>query len=213
MISKLKNLLVYILILSIIKETGVSILFLLITPKLGLILLSILIFPAIGILILLLLPAQKEKLLKLVALNSSGLSLMGSLFLLGFFQKSTSSSQFVIKLFELPYLNLNFILGIDGISTYFLLLGTLLILLCLLTSWNSCIDNLKEFLIAFLFLNFFLVILFCSLDLTLFFDLLKLVLLFMLLIIVKGSREKKILAAHYFFLCSSLGAVLYHCLF
>lgn len=172
-------------------------------------LIYILMFPIFGILILLLLPAKEKKLLKLVALNSSCLSFIGSLFLWGFFQKSTSSFQFVAKLFWLPYLNLNFTLGIDGISIFFLLLTTLLIPLCILTSWNSVSDNLKEFLIAFLVLDFFLIGTFCVLDLLLFYIFFESVLIPMFLIVgIWGSRERKILAAYYFFLYTLLGSVL-----
>lgn len=172
-------------------------------------LIYILMFPIFGILILFLLPSKEEKLLKLVALNSSCLSFIGSLLLWGFFQKSTSSFQFVVKLFWLPYLNLNFTLGIDGISIFFLLLTTLLIPLCILTSWNSVSDNLKEFLIAFLVLDFFLIGTFCVLDLLLFYIFFESVLIPMFLIVgIWGSRERKILAAYYFFLYTLLGSVL-----
>lgn len=172
-------------------------------------LIYILMFPIFGILILFLLPSKEEKLLKLVALNSSCLSFIGSLLLWVFFQKSTSSFQFVVKLFWLPYLNLNFTLGIDGISIFFLLLTTLLIPLCILTSWNSVSDNLKEFLIAFLVLDFFLIGTFCVLDLLLFYIFFESVLIPMFLIVgIWGSRERKILAAYYFFLYTLLGSVL-----
>jgi proton-translocating NADH-quinone oxidoreductase chain M len=172
-------------------------------------LIYVLMFPIFGILILLFLPAKEEKLLKLVALNFSCLSFIGSLFLWGFFQKSTSSFQFVVKLFWLPSLNLNFTLGIDGISIFFLLLTTLLIPLCILTSWNSVSDNLKEFLIAFLILDFFLIGTFCVLDLLLFYIFFESVLIPMFLIVgIWGSRERKILAAYYFFLYTLLGSVL-----
>ena len=127
-----------------------------------------LLFPIFGILLLLLLPSRKKKLLKLVALNSACLSFVSSLLLWGFFQKSTGSFQFVVKLFWFPNFNINFILGVDGISLFFLLLTTLLIPLCILTSWNVD-SNLKEFLIAFLILDFFLIGTFCVLDLLLFY--------------------------------------------
>ena len=113
-----------------------------------------LIFPIIGILILLVIPTRKEKLLKIIALNFSCFSFISSLLVWLFFQKSTGSFQFVVKFFWLPTLNINFILGIDGISLFFLLLTTLLIPLCILTSWNVGV-NLKEFLISFLILDFF----------------------------------------------------------
>jgi proton-translocating NADH-quinone oxidoreductase chain M len=169
----------------------------------------ILVFPIFGILLLLFIPSSKKKLLKIVALNSACLSFLGSLLLWGFFQKSTGFFQFAIKFFWLPSLNLNFSMGVDGISLFFVFLTTLLIPLCLLTSWNSVHTNLKEFLIAFLFLDFLLIGTFCLLDLLLFYIFFESVLIPMFLIIgVWGSRERKILASYYFFLYTLLGSVM-----
>ena len=94
----------------------------------------ILVFPIFGILLLLFIPSKKEKLLKIVALNFTGLSFLTSLLLWGFFQKSVGSFQFIIKFFWFSSLNLNFTLGVDGISLFFVLLTTLLIPLCLLSA-------------------------------------------------------------------------------
>ena len=166
-------------------------------------------FPIFGILLVLFLPARNEKLLKAVALNSACLSFTGSLLLWFFFQNSVGSFQFVVKFLWLPHLNLNFILGLDGISLFFLLLTTLLMPLCLLASWSSVRSNLKEFLIAFLILDFFLIGAFCVLDLLLFYIFFESVLIPMFLIIgVWGSRERKVLAAYYFFLYTLLGSVI-----
>ena len=108
-----------------------------------------------------------------------------------------------------PTLNLNFVLGIDGISLFFVLLTTLLIPLCLLVSWKSVKVNLKEFLVAFLAMEFFLIGVFCILDLLLFYIFFESVLIPMYLIVgVWGSRERKIRAAYFFFLYTLLGSVL-----
>jgi NADH-quinone oxidoreductase subunit M len=128
-----------------------------------------LMFPIFGILLLLFIPSRNQKLLKFIAFNSACLSFITSLLVWSFFQKSTGVFQFVTKILWLPSLNLNFTLGIDGISLFFLLLTTFLIPLCILTSWNSVGSNLKEFLIAFLVLDFFLIGTFCVLDLLLFY--------------------------------------------
>ena len=171
-------------------------------------LIYILMFPIFGILLLIFIPSRNEKLLKFIALNSANLSFIGSLLVWGWFQKSTGVFQFVFKVSWLSNLNLNFTLGIDGISLFFLLLTTLLIPLCILTSWNSVGSNLKEFLIAFLILDFFLIGTFCVLDLLLFYIFFESVLIPMFLIVgIWGSRERKILAAYYFFLYTLLGSV------
>ena len=173
------------------------------------ILIFILLFPIIGIILLLFIPSRQEKLLKIIALNSACLSFSGSLILWGFFQKSIGSFQFVSNFFWLPLLNLNISLGIDGISLFFILLTTLLIPLCLLASWNSVSFNLKEFLIAFLFLDFLLIASFCALDLLVFYVLFESTLIPMFLIIgVWGSRERKVLASYYFFIYTLFGSVL-----
>jgi len=127
----------------------------------------------------------------------------------GFFEKSTASFQFITTFFWLPNLNLNFTVGVDGISLFFIMLTTLLIPLCLLTSWNSVVEYLKEFLISFLLLNFFLISTFCILDLLFFYVFFESILVPMFLIVgVWGSRERKVLAAYYFFIYTLLGSVL-----
>lgn len=167
-----------------------------------------LLFPIFGIVLLLFVPAKKLKLMKLIALTSASLSFTTSLLVWGFFQNSVGSFQFVVKLFWFPNFNINFILGVDGISLFFMLLTTLLIPLCLLTSWNSVSTNVKEFLIAFLMLDFFLIGTFCVLDLLLFYIFFESVLIPMFLIIgIWGSRERKILASYYFFLYTLFGSV------
>ena len=133
----------------------------------------ILMFPIIGILLLLIVPSRETRLLKFIALNSACFSFIGSLILWGGFSKSVGFFQFLVKLNWFPLLTLNFTLGVDGISLFFILLTTLLIPLCLLASWNSIGHSLKEFLIAFLFLDFLLIGVFCVLDLLFFYIFLK----------------------------------------
>ena len=172
------------------------------------ILLYVLLFPIIGILLLLFIPSRETRLLKFVALNSACFSFIGSLILWGSFAKSVSFFQFLTKLTWFPLLTLNFTLGVDGISLFFIFLTTLLIPLCILASWNSVNHSFREFLIAFLFLDFLLIGVFCVLDLLFFYIFFESVLIPMFLIIgIWGSRERKILAAYYFFLYTLLGSV------
>ena len=172
-------------------------------------LIYIFLFPIIGILLLLVIPSREKNFLKIIALNSTCFSFLSSLFLWGAFHKATGSFQFVVQYSWFLGLNLNVTLGIDGISIFFLLLTTLLIPLCLLVSWSSVKFNLKEFLIAFLVLDFFLIGVFCILDLLFFYIFFESVLIPMFLIIgIWGSRERKVLAAYYFFLYTLFGSVL-----
>lgn len=171
-------------------------------------LIYILMFPIIGILLLLIIPSRETRLLKFIALNSTCFSFIGSLLLWASFSKSVAFFQFLTKLSWFPLLTLNFTLGVDGISLFFLFLTTLLVPLCILASWNSVGHSLKEFLIAFLFLDFLLIGVFCVLDLLFFYIFFESVLIPMFLIVgIWGSRERKILAAYYFFLYTLLGSV------
>ena len=172
------------------------------------ILIYLLLFPIFGIFLLLITPSIEKKSLKIIALNFSGFAFLGSLVLWGFFQNYVGAFQFVVNFVWFPSLNLYFTLGIDGISIFFIVLTTLLIPLCLLTSWNNISINLKEFLISFLILDFFLIGVFCILDLLFFYIFFESVLIPMYLIVgVWGSRDRKILAAYYFFLYTLLGSV------
>jgi NADH:ubiquinone oxidoreductase subunit 4 (subunit M) len=133
------------------------------------ILIYLLILPLIGILSLLFLPSWNDILIKKISLIFSGISLVLSIFLLIFFNFSQSKFQFYFKYNWVPNFNFNFILGIDGISLFFILLTNLLIFLCVLISWNSIKHNLKLYFIMFFILNFFLIGVFCVLDLLLFY--------------------------------------------
>ncbi len=169
----------------------------------------LLILPLIGVFLLLFVSASSHSLLKSIALNISCFSYVVSLFLWVFFNKSIGSFQFVSKFWWIPFLNLNFSLGVDGISLFFILLTTLLIFLCILISWTSVEINIKEFLIAFLIMEFFLIGVFSILDLLLFYIFFESVLIPMYLIVgIWGSRERKIRAAYFFFLYTLLGSVL-----
>ena len=165
--------------------------------------------PLIGILLLIFISSEQQKLSKVIALNFSAFPFLIFVFLWGGFKKSVGSFQFITKILWVPVLNLNITLGIDGISLFFLLLTTLLIPLCILISWNSIQFNLKEYLIAFLAIEFFLIGVFCVLDILMFYIFFESILIPMFLVIgIWGSRERKIWASYYFFLYTLLGSVL-----
>jgi proton-translocating NADH-quinone oxidoreductase chain M len=179
------------------------------TPSKSSLIVYSLVFPVIGTLVLLLIPSKKKNFLKLIALNFSCAPFLIALYICGTFNQATSEFQCVREFFWLPGLNINFTLGLDGISVFFVLLTTLLIPLCLLNSWNIVDAELKEFLIAFLVLEFFLVGAFCVLDLLFFYIFFESVLIPMFLVIgIWGSRERKVLASYYFFLYTLFGSVL-----
>nr|YP_009861064.1 NADH dehydrogenase subunit 4 [Jaagichlorella hainangensis]QKJ84920.1 NADH dehydrogenase subunit 4 [Jaagichlorella hainangensis] len=103
----------------------------------------------------------------------------------------------------------NIILGIDGISLFFIILTTFLIPICLLVAWQSITIYVKEYVIAFLVMESLMIAVFSVLDLLLFYIFFESVLIPMFVIIgVWGSRERKIRAAYQFFLYTLLGSLL-----
>jgi len=170
---------------------------------------NLIVLPLVGALVLLILPSWNAQLLRLTSLAFSFLTFLLSLFLWVFFDKSTSNFQFVERITWISDLNLNFTLGIDGISLFLILLTTLLIPLCILASWAGIRIYVKEYLIAFLVLESFLIGVFSVLDLLLFYILFESVLIPMFLIIgIWGSRERRVRASYFFFLYTLLGSVL-----
>ena len=173
------------------------------------ILLNIILLPLIGAIIILFTRDTNVKLIKNVALVFSMASFVLSTFLWVLFDRSTAKFQFVEEFLWIPSSNINFFIGVDGISLFFVLLTTLLVPLCLLASWNSVKIYVKEYMIAFLVMESLLVIVFCILDLLLFYVFFESVLIPMFLIVgVWGSRERKIRAAYMLFLYTLIGSVL-----
>jgi proton-translocating NADH-quinone oxidoreductase chain M len=165
--------------------------------------------PVIGILVLIVTPSSRKENLKLVALISAFYSFFWSLIIWVLFSDSRGIIQYYTKITWKSHMGEFFTFGVDGISLFFIILSTLLVLLCILASWDSIAIHLKEFLVAFLFLNFVLIGAFCSLNLLTFYVFFESTLIPMFLIIgFYGSRERKMLAAYYFFLYTMLGSVL-----
>ncbi len=167
------------------------------------------IIPLLGILWIFFIPNKENKLIKLVALNCSILCFLGFLYLWICFNKSIIQFQYIYKVSINIFFNLNFIIGIDGISLVFLLLTTLLIPICFLSNWNNTNYYLKEYFLIFLLLEFFLINVFCSLDILFFYIFFECILIPMFLIIgIWGSRNRKILANYYFFIYTLIGSII-----
>lgn len=169
-------------------------------------------FPLAGSFLLLFVPEEKKNVLKIIGLLIAGIEFLLSLTLWINFNKSLSKFQFV------EYIHYSFpwdsssstvvTLGVDGISLFFVLLTTLLIFLCLLASWDNIHHHLKEYILAFLVLESLLIGVFIVLDILLFYVLFESTLIPMfVMILIWGSRERKIRAANFLFLYTLFGSV------
>ena len=143
-----------------------------------------------------------------VALLTSLVTFLISLVLWIRFDPTKASFQFEEKVAWVPALGVGYHMGIDGISLFFVLLSTLLTPICILASWESVKVRVKEYMIAFLVLETFMVGMFCALDLALFYIFFEGVLIPMFLIIGVWGGKRRVYAAFKFFLYTLLGSVL-----
>ena len=98
-------------------------------------------------------------------------------------------------------------LGIDGVSILFVILTTMLVPICILASYESIKFSVKEYLISFLALETFMIGVFCSLDLVLFYLFFEGGLIPMFLIIGIWGGERRVYSTFKFFLYTLAGSV------
>ena len=148
-----------------------------------------------------------EKNSKYVAIFSSVVNFLLSLFLWYSFDRTTSNFQF---LEERNWIDgfINFRLGIDGISILFILLTTFIAPICIFSGISSIKFKIKEFLISILLMETLMLGVFCSLDLVIFYLFFEGGLIPMFLIIGIWGGPNRVYSAFKFFLFTLLGSVL-----
>ena len=144
-----------------------------------------------------------------VALWTSMITFVLSLFLWIGFDTTTAEFQFVERRPWIDGYDISYYLGIDGISLLFVLLTTFLTPLCILASWESIKTRVKEYMIAFLVLETMMVGVFSSLDLVIFYLFFEGTLIPMFLIIGVWGGPGRVYATFKFFLYTLLGSVLF----
>ena len=165
-------------------------------------------FLGLGVFILFFIPSNYTLMIKQLSLLTSAIIFFFSLFLWLGFDQSTPKFQFIVHKLWLPFHNFNFVLGIDGISLFFILLTTFIFPLCILASWSFKENYIKSYMIFFLSLELILILVFISLDILFFYVFFEGVLIPMFLLIgFFGSRERKIRASYLFFLYTLVGSL------
>tara|TARA_A100001037_G_scaffold38742_1_gene29786 strand:- start:1350 stop:2864 length:1515 start_codon:yes stop_codon:yes gene_type:complete len=167
--------------------------------------------PLVGALAILLIRGDADSVARnarATALWTSLATFIVSIFLWIGFDNSTADFQFVEKVAWVPSFGLNYHMGVDGISLFFVLLSTFLTPLCILSSWEAISHRVKEYMIAFLVLETLMVGMFCALDFVLFYVFFEAVLIPMFLIIGVWGGGRRVYAAFKFFLYTLTGSVL-----
>ena len=142
-----------------------------------------------------------------VSLFTSFVNFFLALFLWYSFNNKTPDFQFVEEVIWISGF-IKFKFGVDGISILFIVLTTFIIPISVISCINSVKTRLKEFLIAILILETFMIGVFCSLDLVTFYLFFEAGLIPMFLIIGIWGGSRRVYSAFKFFLFTLLGSVL-----
>ncbi|MDC3175589.1 NADH-quinone oxidoreductase subunit M [Candidatus Pelagibacter sp.] len=144
---------------------------------------------------------------KYVALFTTIVNFLISIYLWISFDPSTSAFQFVEERIWIKDF-INYKVGVDGISILFILLTTFITPLCIVSVNNTVKNRLRDFLIAILIMESFMIGVFCALDLVVFYLFFEAGLIPMFLIIGIWGGPKRVYSAFKFFLYTLLGSVL-----
>ena len=163
---------------------------------------------AFGVMLLALGRDDQVSAVRWVALIGAVVSLLVTLPLYTQFNAATAAMQFVEKSPWIDRFNINYHLGIDGISVWFVLLTAFINVIVVISSWEVITRRVNQYMGAFLILSGLMIGVFCALDGMLFYVFFEATLIPMYLIIGIWGGPNKIYAAFKFFLYTLLGSLL-----
>jgi NADH-quinone oxidoreductase subunit M len=143
-----------------------------------------------------------------IALIGAVISFLVTLPLYGGFKIDTAAMQFVEKSMWIERFNVNYHLGVDGISLWFVLLTAFINVVVVIAGWEVITRRVNQYMGAFLILSGLMIGVFCALDGMLFYVFFEATLIPMYLIIGIWGGPNKIYAAFKFFLYTLLGSLL-----
>lgn len=143
-----------------------------------------------------------------VALVGSIVSFLVTLPLITRFQNGTAAMQFVEKAPWIERFNINYNLGVDGLSVWFVLLTAFITIIVVISAWEVITERVNQYMGAFLILSGLMIGVFSAIDGLLFYVFFEATLIPMYLIIGIWGGPNKIYAAFKFFLYTLLGSLL-----
>ena len=161
-----------------------------------------------GVVLLALGRDEQARAVRWLALVGSVVSFLVTLPLYSRFQLGTSAMQFVENQPWIERFNVNYHLGVDGISLWFVLLTAFINVVVVIASWESITQRVNQYMGAFMILSGLMIGVFSALDGLLFFVFFEATLIPMYLIIGIWGGPNKIYAAFKFFLYTFLGSLL-----
>ena len=163
---------------------------------------------AFGVVLLALGRDDQARSVRWVALIGAVVSFLVTLPLYGDFKLGTAAMQFVENAPWIDRFNVNYHLGVDGISLWFVLLTAFINVIVVIAGWEVITRRVNQYMGAFLILSGLMIGVFCALDGLLFYVFFEATLIPMYLIIGIWGGPNKIYAAFKFFLYTLLGSLL-----
>ncbi len=124
------------------------------------------------------------------------------------FQTGTAAMQFVERAPWIERFNINYHLGVDGLSMWFVLLTAFITVIVVISAWEVITERVNQYMGAFLILSGLMIGVFAALDGMLFYVFFEATLIPMYLIIGIWGGPNRIYAAFKFFLYTLLGSLL-----
>ena len=163
---------------------------------------------AFGLVLLALGRDEHARAVRWLALVGALISFLITLPLYAGFQLETSAMQFVEKAPWIERFNVNYHLGLDGISFWLVLLTAFINVIVVIAGWEVITRKVNQYMASFLILSGLMIGVFCALDGLLFYVFFEATLIPMYLIIGIWGGPNKIYAAFKFFLYTLLGSLL-----
>jgi len=164
---------------------------------------------AAGFLVLLTGSDRNAPLARMLALLGAIVGLLFTLPLYTRFDTTTSAMQFIEHLEWIPLFNINYDLGVDGISMLFVILNSFITVIVVLAGWQVIDNKVAQYNAAFLIMSGLLNGIFCALDGVLFYVFFEASLIPLYLIIGIWGGPKRVYAAFKFFLFTLMGSLLF----
>ena len=124
------------------------------------------------------------------------------------FDTSTSAMQFAELSPWVERFAINYALGVDGISLWFVLLTAFITVVVVISAWEVIEINVKQYMASFLILSGVMIGVFCALDGILFYIFFEATLIPMYIIIGIWGGPNRVYAAFKFFLYTLLGSLM-----
>ncbi len=165
--------------------------------------------PVIGALVVLATGSDRNAgVARWVALATAVLGFLVTIPLYTGFSTASADMQFVEQMPWIPRFNIEYLLGVDGISVLFILLNSFITVLVVIAGWKVIEDKVAQYMAAFLIMSGLMNGIFCALDAILFYVFFEASLIPMYIIIGIWGGPNRVYAAFKFFLFTLLGSLL-----